>query len=149
MGLHLLALILVLVAATSAYRLPTNVIPLSYDIHLNISRETLFSDARDDYEGYIIIAIRATEAGLTEFQLHAASDFINITSAFYNSNPINEISVDASTDIVTFRNFSGVLPTVNNASVYITFTSRYVNLQTLLFKKDQRKSLRILLIILG
>ncbi|CAG9772410.1 unnamed protein product [Ceutorhynchus assimilis] len=125
MKLLLLQLLITAVALTTlatAYRLPTTVIPSQYRIHLNLSEAT-FTANSDDYHGHVIISLRANGTGVNQIQLHAAHDFINITTAFINSVEITNISVDNSTDIVTLG-FNGFLSQTANSTLHIYFNSR-------------------------
>lgn len=107
---------------TNAYRLPTTVLPISYVVHLNLSEST-FTANSDQYEGYVVITLYATEPGIDEIQLQASHDFINITSVFYNSDEITNITLDESTDIVTLGLVSGAV-SQSSAQLFITYTSR-------------------------
>lgn len=107
---------------TNAYRLPTTVQPISYIVHLNLSEST-FTASSDQYEGYVVITLYATEPGIDEIQLQAAADYINITSVFYNSDEITNITVDESTDIVTLGLDSATV-SQSSAQLFITYTSK-------------------------
>ncbi|XP_050293698.1 uncharacterized protein LOC126734205 [Anthonomus grandis grandis] len=111
-----------LLTPTDAYRLPTTVLPSRYQVHLNLSAQA-FTANSNDYEGYVIITLRATQTNVTSIKLHAAHDFIEITSAFVGSNDVSSIVVDNSTDIVTLSGF-GNLSATSNSNLFINFKSR-------------------------
>ncbi|XP_066149607.1 aminopeptidase N-like [Euwallacea fornicatus] len=117
----LIFLLLVLTTITTAYRLPTTVKPLRYLVHLNLS-EAAFTENTDEYEGYVAITLRATQVGVDSIQLHAAHDFINITSVFWDSVSVTDIDIDEATDIATL-NLSGNL-SLSTAILFITFNSK-------------------------
>ncbi|CAG4917303.1 unnamed protein product [Colias eurytheme] len=65
--------------AAQAYRLPTNVIPLEYDIHIDL----YFAENRDkpySYNGKENIIIQAVESNVNQIVLHANVDIINAVS---------------------------------------------------------------------
>uniref|UniRef100_A0A2A4J7T7 Aminopeptidase n=1 Tax=Heliothis virescens TaxID=7102 RepID=A0A2A4J7T7_HELVI len=62
--------------AERAYRLPTNVVPLEYDIHIDLYFDETTDKRPYSFEGKETIIIKATEADVKEIVLHANVDRI-------------------------------------------------------------------------
>ncbi|CAH0407486.1 unnamed protein product [Chilo suppressalis] len=99
------------------YRLPENVIPLDYDIYLDM----YFSERTDNpftYDGREYIIIQAVEENVTQIVLHANVDSINdvtlqtqtgdqvAISRFYTEAQYHFLKIDLETSLIQNNNYS-------------------------------------------
>ncbi|CAB3260808.1 unnamed protein product [Arctia plantaginis] len=111
----------------SVYRLPENVIPLKYDIFIDL----YFNERTDrpfSYDGQEYILIQAVQSNVTQIVLHANVDTINSVTLLNEDNvevalnPLNRFEIEP---LYHFLKINPVetLRTGTNYTLYISYTS--------------------------
>ncbi|KAJ8960563.1 hypothetical protein NQ318_013852 [Aromia moschata] len=90
-------------AQTPEHRLPTNIRPSHYRLHLNLTAD-VFSEASNQYSGMVIILLTPQQTTST-ISLHASHEFLNITLVTLSNTDISPsaYSVNSVTDILTIN----------------------------------------------
>ncbi|XP_060526993.1 uncharacterized protein LOC132702418 [Cylas formicarius] len=104
-----------------AYRLPNNVVPFHYDLHLNLSDEA-FTSTYHQYSGIVIIKFNTTEL-TSQIGLHASYDFINVTLISVSGTDVTDYTRNATSDILWIQP-PFTLDPAYTYELYIEFTSR-------------------------